>query len=77
MKNTKLAIAVSASGIRLGPAERYSRNDTSVTGRVESNEDVVGVHGVFNMSPTDHFGLDERSRAPVRIEKGAYRLAAN
>ena len=44
---------------------------------IESNKDVVGVHGVFNMSPTDHFGLDGRSRVLVRIENGAYKLVAN
>lgn len=41
---------------------------------LESSKDVVGVHGVFNMSPTDHFGLDERSRVLVRVENGGYKL---
>ncbi|TAH48232.1 MAG: ABC transporter substrate-binding protein [Betaproteobacteria bacterium] len=40
---------------------------------IESNKDVVGVHGVFNMSPTDHFGLDKRSYVLVRIENGGYK----
>lgn len=41
---------------------------------IESGKEVVGVHGVFNMSPTDHFGLDARSRVLVRIEGGTYKL---
>ena len=41
---------------------------------IESSKEVVGVHGVFNMSPTDHFGLDARSRVLVRIDNGAYKL---
>jgi branched-chain amino acid transport system substrate-binding protein len=35
---------------------------------------VVGVHGVFNMTPTDHFGHDERSRVLARVEGGAFKL---
>lgn len=41
---------------------------------IEFSKEVVGVHGVFNMSPTDHFGLDARSRVLVRIDNGAYKL---
>jgi branched-chain amino acid transport system substrate-binding protein len=41
---------------------------------IEASKEVVGVHGVFNMTPTDHFGLDARSRVLVRIEGGAFKL---
>lgn len=41
---------------------------------IEASRDVVGVHGVYNMSPTDHFGHDERSRVLLRVEKGAFKL---
>ncbi|KAI5913171.1 ABC transporter substrate-binding protein [Thauera sp. 2A1] len=44
---------------------------------IESNKDVVGVHGVFNMSPTDHFGLDARSHVLVRIDNGGYKRVDN
>ena len=44
---------------------------------IESNKDVVGVHGVFNMSPSDHFGLDKRSYVLVRIENGGYKRVGN
>jgi branched-chain amino acid transport system substrate-binding protein len=33
---------------------------------IESEKEVAGAHGVFNMSAGDHFGLDQL----VRIENG-------
>lgn len=41
---------------------------------LEGTKDLVGVHGVFNMSPTDHLGFDQRARVMVQIEKGAWKL---
>lgn len=41
---------------------------------LEASKDVVGIHGVFNMSPNDHFGHDKRSRVLVKVENGAYKL---
>ncbi len=41
---------------------------------IENTKNVVGVHGVFNMSPTDHFGHDERARVLVKVENGSYKL---
>ncbi|HEP8939980.1 TPA: ABC transporter substrate-binding protein [Pseudomonas aeruginosa] len=35
---------------------------------MENARDVVGTHGVYNLSPDDHFGHDERGRALVRVE---------
>ncbi len=35
---------------------------------------VVGVHGVFVMSATDHNGLDNRARVMVRIDDGKWML---
>ena len=40
---------------------------------LESLREVHGAHGVFNMSPTDHLGLDQRARVMVKIENGAWR----
>jgi len=39
---------------------------------LESAREVHGAHGVFNMSPTDHLGLDQRARVMVKIENGAW-----
>lgn len=41
---------------------------------IESEKDVVGVHGVYNMSPTDHFGHDQRALVLVRTENGRFKL---
>ncbi|HEX7690272.1 MAG TPA: ABC transporter substrate-binding protein [Burkholderiaceae bacterium] len=41
---------------------------------LENVKNVAGAHGIFNMSPTDHLGLDQRARVMVRIEKGAWKL---
>jgi branched-chain amino acid transport system substrate-binding protein len=41
---------------------------------LEATKNVVGAHGVFNMSPTDHLGLDQRARVMVKIENGAWKL---
>lgn len=41
---------------------------------LEASKEVVGVHGVFNMGPTDHFGHDERARVLARVEGGAFKL---
>lgn len=41
---------------------------------LEASKDVVGVHGVYNMSPTDHFGHDERSRVLLRVENNSFKL---
>ena len=41
---------------------------------LESNKEVVASHGVFNMSATDHFGLDERSHVLVKIDGGNYKM---
>ncbi|WP_415162194.1 ABC transporter substrate-binding protein [Ottowia sp.] len=40
---------------------------------LEGVKDVAGAHGIFNMSPQDHLGLDQRGRVMVRIEKGAWK----
>jgi len=41
---------------------------------LESIKDLAGAHGVFNMSSTDHLGLDQRARVMVKIEGGTWKL---
>jgi branched-chain amino acid transport system substrate-binding protein len=41
---------------------------------LEGIKDVVGAHGVFNMSPRDHVGLDQRARVMVQIKNGGWKL---
>lgn len=40
---------------------------------LEGIKELAGAHGVFNMSPTDHLGLDQRARVMVKIEGGTWR----
>jgi branched-chain amino acid transport system substrate-binding protein len=41
---------------------------------LENAHNVVGAHGIYNMSAQDHVGFDQRSRVMVRIENGAWKL---
>ncbi|HXD05777.1 MAG TPA: ABC transporter substrate-binding protein [Burkholderiaceae bacterium] len=42
---------------------------------LEKTTDLPGAHGIFNMSPTDHLGLDQRARVMVKIENGGWKYA--
>lgn len=57
------------SGAQPGtPAFRAALRDA-----LESVKELPGAHGVFNMSATDHLGLDQRARVMVKIENGAWK----
>jgi branched-chain amino acid transport system substrate-binding protein len=45
----------------------------AVRDALESVKELAGAHGVFNMSATDHLGLDQRARVMVKIEGGAWK----
>ena len=40
---------------------------------LETTRELNGAHGIFNTSPTDHLGLDQRARVMVKVEKGAWK----
>ena len=40
---------------------------------LEQVKELPGAHGIFNMSPNDHLGLDQRARVMVLIENGAWK----
>jgi branched-chain amino acid transport system substrate-binding protein len=40
---------------------------------LEATREVAGAHGIFNMSPNDHLGLDQRARVMVKIENGSWK----
>ena len=50
------------------PAFRAALRDA-----LEKINELHGAHGVFNMSPTDHLGLDQRARIMVKIENGTWK----
>lgn len=50
------------------PAFRSALRDA-----LENIKDLPGAHGIFNTSPTDHLGLDQRGRVMVKIEGGTWK----
>ena len=40
---------------------------------LEKTTNVAGAHGIFNMSPTDHLGLDQRARVMAQIVNGTWK----
>jgi branched-chain amino acid transport system substrate-binding protein len=42
---------------------------------LEGVKNVAGAHGIFNMSPTDHLGLDQRATVMVQIRNGNWSVA--
>lgn len=42
---------------------------------LEGLKNVPGAHGIFNMSPNDHLGLDQRAAVMVQIKNGDWNLA--
>jgi branched-chain amino acid transport system substrate-binding protein len=64
------ALPVAMKKARPGTAEfRAALRDA-----VEQERDIVGCQGVFNMSATDHNGMDERARVLVVVRDGRFRL---
>jgi branched-chain amino acid transport system substrate-binding protein len=64
------AIAVASDVAKPGTEEfRVALRDA-----IENVKDVAGPNGVYNMSPTDHLGLDQRSRVMTEIVDGKWRL---
>ena len=47
---------------------------TALRDALEEQHEVVGCQGVFNMSPTNHNGMDERARVLVTVKDGKFRL---
>lgn len=41
---------------------------------IEGSKEVVANHGVYNYSPTNHAGLDQRSRVLIKVENGQWKL---
>jgi branched-chain amino acid transport system substrate-binding protein len=64
------AVPIAAKQAKPGTPEfRQAMRDA-----LENVKNVVGTHGVYNMTPKDHNGLDERARVLVRVENGEWRL---
>ena len=57
------AVAVALKKAQPGTVEFRS----ALRDALENTKDVHGAHGIFNMSPTDHLGLDQRARVMVKV----------
>jgi branched-chain amino acid transport system substrate-binding protein len=47
---------------------------TALRDALEREREVIGCQGVFNMSPDNHNGMDERARVLVTVRDGRFRL---
>ena len=47
---------------------------TALRDALEREREVIGCQGVFNMSPENHNGMDERARVLVTVRDGRFRL---
>ena len=66
-------MALGAVPDKLGQSlERWAAEAPERTFMAE--REVAGAHGVFNMSASDHFGLDERARVLVRVQGGEWKV---
>ena len=66
------ANAVPAALMKAQPGSKEFR--LALRNALEASKNVAGAHGVYNMSPSDHLGLDQRARVMVTIEQGAWKL---
>ena len=51
------------------PAFRQALRDS-----LEGTKELVGVNGVYNMTPTDHTGLDLRARVLIEVNNGHWKF---
>ncbi len=68
-----LGNAIPAALKKAQPGSREFR--LALRDALEATKNLPGAHGVFNMSPSDHLGFDQRARVMVNIQDGAWKLA--
>jgi branched-chain amino acid transport system substrate-binding protein len=66
-----MQVAVAAALKKAQPGTPQFRS--ALRDALENTKDVHGAHGIFNMSATDHLGLDQRARVMVKVENGAWK----
>lgn len=64
--------AVAAASKKAKPGTPEFRQ--AIRDALESTKELVGTHGVYNMTPTDHAGVDNRARVLVKVEAGDWKL---
>jgi branched-chain amino acid transport system substrate-binding protein len=63
------AMMLAFEGLRRG-----STNPAKIRDSVENVKNLVGFHGIFNMSPQDHNGLDKKDTIMIQIKNGQFLL---
>jgi len=66
--------ALEAAAARTNPDDLPTFR-TAIRDELEKIKDFVGISGIFNMSPTDHNGLDKRAVTMYEIVNGQWQLA--
>ncbi len=84
LADINIGVSASATGSAavLGGPEKNTKPGTAefraaLRDAIENEKKVPGVHGVFNMSPTDHYGLDRRARVLLQVQNGAFKMVSN
>jgi branched-chain amino acid transport system substrate-binding protein len=54
------------------PGSQEFRN--ALLAALESEKEIAASHGVYNFTPSDHFGLDERGRVLLTVKNGDWAL---
>ncbi|MFA6311812.1 MAG: ABC transporter substrate-binding protein [Sterolibacterium sp.] len=67
-----LANAIPAALKKGNPGSKEFR--AALRDALETTKELAGAHGVFNMSPQDHLGFDQRARVMVQIKDGKWKL---
>jgi len=66
--------AAEAAATRTNPNDLPSFR-AAIRDELEKSKEFIGIGGIFNMSPTDHNGLDKRAIAVYEIVNGQWQLA--
>ncbi len=66
--------AADALNLLVNAIEKAGADRAAIRDELENTRELVGVSGVFNMSPQDHNGLNEDSAVLIRIEDGKWKL---
>lgn len=67
-----LAEALPAALKKAQPGNREFR--LALRDAIEATKNLAASHGVYNMTPNDHLGLDQRARVMVTIQDGNWKL---
>jgi branched-chain amino acid transport system substrate-binding protein len=68
-----LVFADAAARVKAEPGTPEYR--TALRDAIFSTKEVVGTHGVYTFKPGDLYGVDERARVIVKLDKGQWKLA--